>query len=121
MAIYHTTEMDSAYLTFDVNNSENTFAHGLSAEGAYSNGTTVGGRMTTASLASGWTNRSSVFVPCRNPDNLISEQTSQMVELVVYAGIFPVLVFTGVITNVINMLVLSRQGLDDRINLCLFG
>ena len=113
--------MDSADLTFDINSSGNTFASGQSAGGAYSNGTIVGGRMTTASLASGWTNRSSVFVPCSNPDSLISKQTSQMVELVVYAGIFPVLVLTGVITNVINMLVLSRQGLDDRINLCLFG
>ena len=90
-------------------------------ETAYSSRTTDGDTMTTVLPTSqDRTNMSSVFVPCRNPDNLISEQTSQMVELVVHAGIFPVLVLTGVIANVISMLVLSKLGLSDRINLCLF-
>ena len=88
---------------------------------AYSSRTTDGDTMTTVLPTSqGWTNMSPVFVPCRNPDNLISEQTSQMVELVVHAGIFPVLVLMGVIANITNMAVLSKLGLSDRINLCLF-
>ena len=108
---------------YNRNISRHVFALGQSEEGSYSIwGTTGGDIMTTILPATGArTNMSSVFVPCRNPNNLINEQTSQMMELVVHAGIFPVLVLGGVITNVINMLVLSRQGLSDRINLCLFG
>ena len=61
-----------------------------------------------------------VFVPCRNPHNLLSEQAALTVELVVHAALFPLLVPTGLATNVINMVVFARQGLSDRINLCLF-
>ncbi|KAL8569042.1 hypothetical protein ACOMHN_020485 [Nucella lapillus] len=46
---------------------------------------------------------------------------AEIVDLVVSAGIFPVLVTCGVITNVINMAVFARQGLSDRIHLCLFS
>ena len=61
-----------------------------------------------------------LFVPCHNPRNLISPHVAETVDLVVCAGIFPVLVTFGVISNVINMAVFVRQGLSDRINLCLF-
>ncbi|KAL8568438.1 hypothetical protein ACOMHN_064321 [Nucella lapillus] len=64
---------------------------------------------------------SSVFIPCDNPRNVVSPFVAEIVDLVVYAGIFPVLVTCGVITNVINMAVFARQGLSDRIRLCLFS
>ncbi|XP_076440972.1 uncharacterized protein LOC143280224 [Babylonia areolata] len=44
----------------------------------------------------------------------------QAVENVIHIGVLPVLVITGTVTNVINMAVFRRQGLDDRVNLCLF-
>mgnify|MGYP006288410613 CR=1 FL=1 len=62
----------------------------------------------------------SLLIPCDNPRNVVSPFVAEMVDLVVYVGIFPVLVTCGVITNVINMAVFARQGLSDRIHLCLF-
>ncbi|XP_076456704.1 uncharacterized protein LOC143291002 [Babylonia areolata] len=59
-------------------------------------------------------------LPCNNPRNVVSPYVAEMVDLVVYVGMFPVLVTFGFITNVINMAVFARQGLSDRINLCLF-
>ena len=50
----------------------------------------------------------------------ISRAVLVVVENVIYVGIFPVLVTGGVITNVINMVIFARQGLSDRINMCLF-
>ncbi|KAL8559136.1 hypothetical protein ACOMHN_046184 [Nucella lapillus] len=43
-----------------------------------------------------------------------------MVDIVVYVGILPVLTVCGSLTNIINMVVFARQGLSDRIHLCLF-
>ncbi|XP_076456697.1 uncharacterized protein LOC143290996 [Babylonia areolata] len=60
-------------------------------------------------------------LPCNNPRNVVSPYVAEMVDLVVYVGMFPVLVTFGFITNVINMAVFARQGLSDRINLCLFS
>ncbi|KAL8566572.1 hypothetical protein ACOMHN_054794 [Nucella lapillus] len=62
-----------------------------------------------------------VFLPCDNPRNVVSPFVAEMVDLVVFCGILPVLVTSGVITNVINMVVFARQGLSDRIHLCLFS
>ncbi|XP_076456681.1 uncharacterized protein LOC143290980 [Babylonia areolata] len=61
-----------------------------------------------------------VFLPCNNPRNVISPHVADIVDFVLFVGIFPVLVTCGVITNVINMAVFVRLGLADRINLCLF-
>ncbi|KAL8566571.1 hypothetical protein ACOMHN_054793 [Nucella lapillus] len=61
------------------------------------------------------------FLPCDNPRNVISPFVAEIVDLVVFGGILPVLVTSGVITNVINMVVFARQGLSDRIHLCLFS
>ncbi|XP_076456366.1 uncharacterized protein LOC143290737 [Babylonia areolata] len=61
------------------------------------------------------------FIPCDNPGNIVSPFVAETMDLVVYAGIFPALVTSGVITNVINMAVFARQGLSDRIHLCLFS
>ncbi|KAL8597029.1 hypothetical protein ACOMHN_050127 [Nucella lapillus] len=62
-----------------------------------------------------------VFLPCNNPRNIVSPHVAEMADFVMFAGILPVLVTWGVITNVINMAVFARQGLSDRINLCLFS
>ncbi|KAL8569048.1 hypothetical protein ACOMHN_020491 [Nucella lapillus] len=62
-----------------------------------------------------------LFIPCENPRNIVSPFVPKMIDLVVHAGIFPVLVTCGVITNVINMAVFARQGLSNRINVCLFS
>ncbi|KAL8569039.1 hypothetical protein ACOMHN_020482 [Nucella lapillus] len=62
-----------------------------------------------------------LFIPCDNPRNIVSPFVAEMVDLVVYVGIFPVLVTCGVIINVINMAVFARQGLSNRINVCLFS
>ncbi|KAK7495419.1 hypothetical protein BaRGS_00013358, partial [Batillaria attramentaria] len=52
---------------------------------------------------------------------IMSEATLYTIQSVVNGGILPVLVLFGVICNVINMAVFVRQGLGDRINLCLFS
>ena len=54
------------------------------------------------------------------PGGLISAATSYVIQTVVEVGILPILVLCGVTMNVINMAVFYRQGLSDRINLCLF-
>ena len=41
-------------------------------------------------------------------------------QTVIYVGVLPALVMIGVITNVINLVIFARQGLADRINMCLF-
>ncbi|KAL8597027.1 hypothetical protein ACOMHN_050125 [Nucella lapillus] len=64
---------------------------------------------------------SPVFLPCNNPRNIVSPHVAEMVDFVMFAGIIPVFVTWGVISNVMNMVVFSRQGLSDRINLCLFS
>ena len=52
--------------------------------------------------------------------DFVSRTVLMAVENVIYIGVLPVLVMIGIITNVINMLVFARQGLADRINVCLF-
>ncbi|KAL8597014.1 hypothetical protein ACOMHN_050113 [Nucella lapillus] len=64
---------------------------------------------------------SPVFIPCDNPRNVVSPFVAGMTELVGFAGILPVFGTWGVIANVINMAVFARQGLSDRIHLCLFS
>ena len=55
-----------------------------------------------------------------NLEGLISAATALVIQTVVEVGILPVLVLCGVTMNVINTAVFYRQGLSDRINLCLF-
>ncbi|KAK7481740.1 hypothetical protein BaRGS_00026988 [Batillaria attramentaria] len=52
---------------------------------------------------------------------LISAATAHVIETTVQVGVLPVVVVTGATLNVINMAVFVRQGLTDRINLCLFS
>ena len=62
-----------------------------------------------------------VFIPWNNPDNIISVQTLLSVEQVVTCGVSLILLIVGVPTNLLNCLVFYRQGLRDRMNLCLFS
>ncbi|XP_076440982.1 uncharacterized protein LOC143280234 [Babylonia areolata] len=52
---------------------------------------------------------------------LVTPEVVNTIENVINIGVLPVLVTSGVITNVINLAVFKRQGLADRVNLCLFS
>ena len=54
------------------------------------------------------------------PGDPMSSATAHVIQTVVQVGLLPVLTLCGVTMNVINMAVFQRQGLSDRINLCLF-
>lgn len=60
------------------------------------------------------------FLPWNNPDNVITHSTFRDIELVFNCVLDPLLWLLGVSTNVINCVVFYRQGLRDRMNLCLF-
>ncbi|XP_076467219.1 uncharacterized protein LOC143298286 [Babylonia areolata] len=60
------------------------------------------------------------FVPWDNPDNIVSEAVEQAVDTAVGGVCLPLLFLLSAPTNVLNMLVFWRQGLRERINLCLF-
>ena len=62
-----------------------------------------------------------MFIPWNNPDNIISVQTLLSFEKVVTCGVSLILLIVGVPTNLLNCLVFYRQGLRDRMNLCLFS
>ena len=58
--------------------------------------------------------------PGDNPDNLVSQEVEQAVDLAVAVFFLPALLLLSVPTNVVNMLVFWRHGVRERINLCLF-
>ena len=60
------------------------------------------------------------FIPWDNPDNLVSQEVEQAVDLAVAVFFLPALLLLSVPTNVVNMLVFWRHGVRERINLCLF-
>lgn len=60
------------------------------------------------------------FLPWNNPYNIITYSTFRDVEFVFSCVLDPLLWVLGVSTNVINCVVFFRQGLKDRMNLCLF-
>ena len=62
-----------------------------------------------------------IFIPCDNAENLVDKVTREEVEGLLLMTVLPSLEFFGVTTNVINCMVFVRQGLRDRINLCLFS
>ena len=62
-----------------------------------------------------------IFIPCDNAENLVDKATREEVEGQLLMSVLPSLEFFGVTTNVINCMVFVRQGLRDRINLCLFS
>ncbi|KAL8597019.1 hypothetical protein ACOMHN_050118 [Nucella lapillus] len=74
--------------------------------------------------APGLSPSSSTLLLCPSDSTLsicrLNSQSAVKTELVVVAGILPVMTW-GVIANVINMAVFARQGLSDRIHMCLFS
>ena len=61
------------------------------------------------------------FVPWNNPDNLVSLEAEAFAERLKGAIVLPLLFLIGGPANVINMAVFYKQGLRERINLCLFA
>nr|KAG5701042.1 hypothetical protein BaRGS_008763 [Batillaria attramentaria] len=61
------------------------------------------------------------FIPWDNPNNVISRDTLHLIEMIVTCGFNPVLLIIGVPANILNCIVFHRQGLKDRMNLCLFS
>jgi hypothetical protein len=59
-------------------------------------------------------------VPWDNPYDLISLETVTLVAKVKVTVFLPVLFVIGLTTNVLNAVVFARQGLSERINMCLF-
>ncbi|KAL8623156.1 hypothetical protein ACOMHN_057955 [Nucella lapillus] len=60
------------------------------------------------------------FIPWDNPDNIISQETEQIVDTAVGTVCLPILFVISVPCNILNMLVFWTQGLKERVNLCLF-
>ncbi|XP_076437872.1 uncharacterized protein LOC143277030 [Babylonia areolata] len=61
------------------------------------------------------------FIPWDNPDNIVSQDTEKAVDTAVGAICLPILFLISVPSNLLNMLVFWKQGLKERINLCLFA
>ena len=61
------------------------------------------------------------FLPWDNPTNVISAKTEDLVRRWKNALVLPVLFLIGGPANVINMAVFYKQGLKERINVCLFA
>ena len=60
-------------------------------------------------------------IPWNNPHNLISLETEQLFDRIKATVLIPVLFLIGFPANCINMAVFFKQGLKERINLCLFS
>ncbi|KAL8562616.1 hypothetical protein ACOMHN_045880 [Nucella lapillus] len=60
------------------------------------------------------------FVPWNNPHNILSQEVPEIFDKVVGTVCLPVLFLISVPANILNMLVFWKQGLRERINLCLF-
>ncbi|XP_025083576.1 neuromedin-U receptor 2-like [Pomacea canaliculata] len=56
---------------------------------------------------------------CSSPQDLVTEDTRVLIEYVLFLGTIP-LELLGIAGNIVNCLVFQRQGLGNRINLCLF-
>ena len=61
------------------------------------------------------------FLPWDNPDNLVSKEAEKAVDTAVAVVFLPILFLVSIPVNVINVTVFWRQGLKERINLCLFS
>ena len=60
------------------------------------------------------------FLPWDNPDNIVSAQVPDIAGSV-KDNLLPILFLIGWPSNVINMAVFYKQGLKDRVNVCLFS
>ena len=61
------------------------------------------------------------FLPWDNPDNIVNAAVEDTVRRLKDGLLLPVLFLIGGPANVINMAVYYKQGLKDRVNLCLFA
>ncbi|XP_076448433.1 uncharacterized protein LOC143285105 [Babylonia areolata] len=61
------------------------------------------------------------FKPWDNPDNLLDYATSHTLETVINVCVLSLVVLVGIIGNVVNIIIFTKQGLRDRINVCLFS
>ena len=61
------------------------------------------------------------FLPWDNPDNIVSAEVEDTARRLKDGLLLPILFLIGVPANVINMAVFYKQGLKDRVNLCLFA
>ena len=61
------------------------------------------------------------FLPWDNPDNIVSAEVEEMTRRLKDTLFLPILFLIGGPANVINMAVFYKQGLKDRVNLCLFA
>ena len=61
------------------------------------------------------------FIPWNNPDNIISLEAEDLVNKLKDLVFLPILFLIGGPANVINMAVFYKQGLKERINVCLFA
>ncbi|KAK7476649.1 hypothetical protein BaRGS_00032124, partial [Batillaria attramentaria] len=68
-------------------------------------------------------NNGTTSLPDEVPEftGIVTAETLKRTAMVVNGCILPVIVLCGVTMNVINMAVFCRQGLRDRVNLCLFS
>lgn len=62
-----------------------------------------------------------VSIPCNHVEGIFTPEFRETVKKVVYIGFIPLAFVVGAIANVLNCLVFCRQGLSDRINLCVFS
>ena len=60
-------------------------------------------------------------IPWDNPRNLISMEDEHLIDRLKSAIFIPLLYLVGAPANVVNMVVFFRQGLRERINVCLFS
>ena len=60
-------------------------------------------------------------IPWNNPNNLISYEAEVLFDRIKDTVVIPVLFLIGFPANCINMAVFFKQGLKERINLCLFS
>ena len=61
------------------------------------------------------------FFPWDNPDNIISAEVEDMTRRVKDRVVLPIMLLIGGPANLINMAVFYKQGLKERVNLCLFA
>ena len=62
-----------------------------------------------------------VTIPWNNPENMISRETEFLFDRIKATVLIPVLFLIGFPANCINMAVFFKQGLKERISLCLFS
>ena len=61
------------------------------------------------------------FLPWANPDNIVSSDVRDITRRLKDVFFLPILFLIGGPANVINMAVFYKQGLKERINVCLFA